>query len=176
MGIHDGVELLMQIIHELVVKRKQKNVYFTVIGSGPKFPEIIYLAEKLDIKRYIHFKGRVSDQRVINLLGECDICVDCSPINYFNNVSTMNKVLEYMALGKPVVQFNLKEGKRSAAMASLYAKSISDFADKIEFLLKHPRKRKAMGIYARMKMEEELGWHKQSLILLTAYKKALSDS
>ena len=89
-----------------------------------------------------------------------------------NDKSTMNKVLEYMALGKPVVQFDLQEGRYSCEAASLYAKctSIEGFAENILSLVNDPEKRKEMGKIGRMRIEEVLSWDHQVSVLLKAYK------
>jgi glycosyltransferase involved in cell wall biosynthesis len=94
-----------------------------------------------------------------------------------NNISTMIKTMEYMALSKPIVQYNLKEGRFSAQEASLYSDNgnqVSDFADKILWLLEHPEERRRMGEFGRRRVETELAWEYSVENLLAAYEKAFS--
>jgi len=88
-----------------------------------------------------------------------------------NDKSTMNKVLEYMALGKPLVQFDLTEGRYSAQEASLYAErnNARDMGDKILQLLDDPELRAKMGAYGRNRVINELSWEHTSKALLEGY-------
>lgn len=90
-----------------------------------------------------------------------------------NDKSTMNKILEYMALGKPIVQFDLTEGRYSAQEGSLYAKhnDAKDMAEKIVYLLDHPEERKRMGKFGRNRVVNELSWEHTSKALLEGYDK-----
>jgi glycosyltransferase involved in cell wall biosynthesis len=92
-----------------------------------------------------------------------------------NDISTMIKVTEYMALGKPIVQFNLKEGRFSAGESSLYSDAgggATDFADKILWLLENPDARQKMGTIGRERVEQELAWKYSVKNLLSAYRRA----
>jgi len=133
------------------------------------------LAVDLHIDHALEFTGRVSDTEMIARICTCDVCVDCDPLNPLNNVSTMNKVLEYMALKRPIVQYDLIEGRRSALDASLYARpnDTIDLADKIEALLADPERCRTMGEYGRHRMEHELEWKHQAPKLLEAYEALL---
>jgi glycosyltransferase involved in cell wall biosynthesis len=94
-----------------------------------------------------------------------------------NNISTMIKIMEYMALGKPIVQFDLDEGRFSAGEASLYADNhdmVKDFAARILWLLDRPEERKRMGEIGRRRVETELAWKFSVDSLLAAYERALS--
>jgi glycosyltransferase involved in cell wall biosynthesis len=95
----------------------------------------------------------------------------------YNDRSTMNKIMEYMAMGKPIVQFDLLEGRRSAEGASVYAKGNDqvDFAEKILELLENPERRQQMGAEGQRRMEESLEWRYQAPKLLAAYDKVLSN-
>jgi glycosyltransferase involved in cell wall biosynthesis len=91
-----------------------------------------------------------------------------------NDISTMIKIMEYMALGKPIVQFDLKEGRYSAQEASLYADNnnqIPDFAAKILWLLDHPEAREKMGEFGRCRVSKELAWDFSVKNLLAAYER-----
>ena len=119
----------------------------------------------------VEFTGRVPDQTLLDYLNTADVCVNSDEYNAMNDKSTMNKVLEYMALGKPLVQFDLTEGRYSAQEASLYAKrnDAEDMAKKILDLLDNPEKRKQMGEYGRNRVINELSWEHTSKALLAGY-------
>jgi glycosyltransferase involved in cell wall biosynthesis len=100
------------------------------------------------------------------------VCVNPDRANDMNDKSTMNKILEYMALGKPIVQFDLTEGRFSAGEASLYARpnDVADLALKLCELLDDPRRRARMGAIGRSRIEAGLAWHHQIPQLLAAYE------
>ena len=109
----------------------------------------------------MNFTGRIPDQQMLEILSTADVCVNPDKPCEMNDISTMIKIMEYMALGKPIVQFDLKEGKFSAQEASLYADShdmVTDFAAKILWLLDNPEERKRMGEFGRKRVEQELAW------------------
>ena len=110
---------------------------------------------------------------MLEYLNTADVCVNSDKYNAMNDKSTMNKILEYMALAKPIVQFDLTEGKYSAQGASLYAKNndATDMAEKIIELLNNPEKRKQMGEYGRNRVINELSWEHTSKALLEGYEK-----
>jgi glycosyltransferase involved in cell wall biosynthesis len=131
------------------------------MGGGTELENVKSLAKELEVYDMVEFYGMVSDNQVMNdVLNTCDVCVNPDVPDQLNNLLTTNKVMEYMAVGKPVVQYDLKEGKFSALEASLYAEngSLEDFADKIEQLLDDPEKRKQMGDYGRRRVLNELSW------------------
>lgn len=171
MAEFDGVDHLVRAAGEIIKTHKRTDVQFCLIGSGPMHESLKELAVNLDIVEYLNFPGKVSDAEMIKRLCTCDVCVDCDPLNPLNDKSTMNKILEYMALRKPVVQYDLKEGRRSAMDASLYAipNDIDDLAGKIIQLLDDPESRERMGNIGRKRMEEQLEWRYQIPHLLKAY-------
>src|ERR1044071_9876021 len=101
----------------------------------------------MGLQEYIDFYGRVDDNTLVDVLNTADVCVNPDRPTEMNNLSTMNKIMEYMALKKPIVQYNLKEGRVSAGEASLYAENTSteDFGEKIMWLLDNEETRKYMG-------------------------------
>lgn len=175
MGEPEGIDYLLQAIHHLVYSKKRTDIQFTLIGSGPTFEELKVLARDLEITEFVDFTGRVSNEELLERLSSCDLCVNPDRKNPYNDRSTMNKILEYMALGKPVVQFDLLEGKRSAAGASVYANPNDpiDFAEKIAELLDNPEQRTRMGAEGQQRMREKLEWRYQAPTLLEAYNLAL---
>jgi glycosyltransferase involved in cell wall biosynthesis len=174
MGDVDGVDGLIRVVHELVVNRGRRDIQFCLIGGGPMLESLKGLANQLGVSEYVDFPGRVPDADVLMRLSNCDVCVNPDPVSPLNDKSTMNKILEYMALERPVVQFELHEGRQSAAGASLYAEpnDFRDFADKVEQLLADPELRARMGAIGRRRMEQVLEWRHQIPRLLEAYDHA----
>jgi glycosyltransferase involved in cell wall biosynthesis len=130
------------------------------------------LALALGIADYVTFTGRVPDDELLAMLNSADVCVNPDTANEMNDKSTMNKIMEYMALGKPIVQFDLAEGRYSAQRASLYAKrnDALDLAAKIVELLDDPDRRSEMGECGRRRVESELEWRHEAPKLLAAYE------
>ena len=124
----------------------------------------------------VEFTGRVSDQQMLEYLNTADVCVNSDKYNAMNDKSTMNKILEYMALAKPIVQFDLTEGRYSAQKASLYAQKndAEDMALKIIELLQNPEKRKQMGELGYNRVVNELSWEHTSRALLDGYERFFS--
>jgi len=116
--------------------------------------------------------GRVPDEQMLAMLSTADVCVNPDVANEMNDISTMNKIMEYMALGKPIVQFDLTEGRFSAQDASLYARKNDprDFAEKVVDLLDNEKQRISMGQFGRARVENELEWRYEAPKLLAAYE------
>jgi glycosyltransferase involved in cell wall biosynthesis len=134
------------------------------------------MVEDRDLLDTVHFTGRVSDEELLEILSTADVCVNPDRPSEMNDISTMIKIMEYMALAKPIVQFDSQEGRFSAQAASLYAgkrDGVADFAAKIIWLLDRPEERKKMGEFGRKRIEEQLAWEYSVPHLLAAYWKAL---
>ncbi|MDJ0898988.1 MAG: glycosyltransferase family 4 protein [Xenococcus sp. MO_188.B8] len=171
MGEPEGIDYLLESIRHIVYDQNRQDIHFMLIGSGPMFTQLQNLAVQLGIEEFVEFTGRVSDEELLARLSSCDICVNPDKKMPYNDKSTMNKIMEYMAIGKPIVQFDLMEGRRSAGEASVYAKGNDaiDFADKILELLADPEQREQMGAIGLRRMEEKLEWRYQIPTLLQAY-------
>jgi glycosyltransferase involved in cell wall biosynthesis len=178
MGEFDGVDHLVRAAEHIVNVRKRTDIHFCLIGNGPMLENLKKLTADLGLSAVIEFTGRIADGDMIGRLSTCDVCVDCDPQNPLNDKSTMNKILEYMALGKPVVQYDLVEGKRSAGGASLYARpnDTADLGDKIIDLLDDPETGARMGRIGRERMENELEWRHQAPRLLEAYEEVFKNT
>jgi glycosyltransferase involved in cell wall biosynthesis len=125
----------------------------------------------------VNFTGRVSDKDLLEILSTADVCVNPDKPCKMNDISTMIKIMEYMALGKPIVQFDLTEGRFSAGEAALYSDNtnqVPDFAAKILWLLENPEARQTMGQFGRKRVEQELAWEYSVSNLLAAYRRAFS--
>jgi glycosyltransferase involved in cell wall biosynthesis len=170
-GEQEGIDDLLRVVHFIVNELKRKDVHFGIVGDGTALAAMKDLAIRLDIEEYVSFPGRVADELLLRVLNTADVCVNPDKCNEMNDKSTMNKILEYMALGKPIVQFEQTEGRESAGDASLYARpgDIADFACKLCSLLDDPERRRAMGTLGRKRILEKLEWRHQVPALLAAY-------
>ncbi|MGG9964379.1 glycosyltransferase family 4 protein [Ferruginibacter sp. SUN106] len=169
-GEQEGLDLLLESAKQIIAKRN--DVQFAIIGGGTELEKIQQQAKDMNLGEYVDFYGRVDDVTLVDVLNTADICVNPDKPTEMNNLSTMNKIMEYMALKKPIVQFDLKEGRLSALDASLYADNTSteDFADKIIWLLDRPEERKKMGEYGYARVVNELSWNHESKKLINFYK------
>ncbi|MBG6212022.1 glycosyltransferase involved in cell wall biosynthesis [Labrenzia sp. EL_126] len=172
MGDQEGIDLLLETAHTIVHKWG-RNVQFCLVGGGPAFKDLKELAKKLELADHVTFTGRAPDDTLFEVLSSSDVCVNPDRVNPMNDKSTMNKILEYMAFSKPIVQFDVTEGRRSALDASLYAKpnDTTDMANKILELLDDPKRSSEMGQFGRKRVEQELSWTHQIETLIDAYKR-----
>ena len=175
-GPQEGIDLLLLVVRHVVQQLGRRDVQFAIVGGGTALAPMERLARKLGVAGHVTFTGRVPDDELLAVLNTADVCVNPDPANDMNDKSTMNKILEYMALGKPIVQFDLREGRRSAREASLYARhnDVADFAALLVGLLDDAGRRSRMGAYGRRRVLEEHAWHHQAPQLLAAYA-ALRD-
>jgi glycosyltransferase involved in cell wall biosynthesis len=162
MGAQDGLDYLLRAVHYLVNARGRDDIQFQLIGGGPALIGLQELASYLKITDFIDFVGFQTGDALLERLSSCDICVSPDPNTPYNNLCTMNKILEYMALGKATVQFDLLEGRRSAGNASLYANHNrhEDFAEKILQLIDDPELRTALGDEGRKRLQERFEWRR----------------
>jgi len=173
MGKQEGLSYLLEAIHHMVFVMGRQDVGFILIGSGPDVPRLQAQVRRLDIGAWVIFTGRIADEDLLRYLCSCDVCVNPDEANALNELSTMNKIMEYMALGKPIVQFDLKEGRYTAQEASLYAQKNDpvDLARKIVELLHDPTLRASMGAYARQRVQDHLAWEHQQGHLVALYRR-----
>ncbi len=171
MGQQEGIPYLIDAVHHIVNGMQRSDVQFALVGGGPALQEMQRLVRERGLTDYIDFTGRVPDQTLLEVLNTADVCVNSDEVNPMNDKSTMNKIMEYMALGKPVVQFDLAEGRFSAREASVYAKpnDALDMAQQIVALLDDPQKRDRMGRFGRNRVENDLAWPYEAPKLLAAY-------
>lgn len=170
-GQQEGIDLLLHAVRSIVCDHGRHDIHFGIVGGGPALKDMQALAERLDIADYVTFTGRVPDRELLEMLNTSDVYVNPDRVNAMNDKSTMNKIMEYMALEKPIVQFELCEGRVSAGEASLYARpnDPKDMAAKIVALIDDPAQRAAMGAYGRTRVLEGLSWEHEAPKLLAAY-------
>ncbi len=170
-GPQEGLVFLIEAAQALKKKRPANDIGWLVIGDGPTRQDIINLAQRSGLEDDIAFPGRLDDATMIEALCSCDVCVNTDLATEMNDKSTMNKIIEYMALARPIVQFDLTEGRISAGLAAVYARpnNSAELAQKTEELLENPTLRRQMGEYGRRRVEEQLAWKYSIPILLDAY-------
>jgi glycosyltransferase involved in cell wall biosynthesis len=171
-GQQEGIDLLLRSVQHLVFELGRRDIHFGLVGGGTSLERMRALAVELGVGQFVTFTGRVPDGELLAMLNTAEVCVNPDRANEMNDKSTMNKVLEYMALGKPIVQFDLTEGRWAAQEASLYARrnDAADFAAKIVELIDDPHRGAAMGALGRRRVETELEWSYQAPRLLAAYE------
>lgn len=172
LGQQEGMENLLDAVKYTVEKRNRTDIRFIVVGKGPQLKSLIRMCHVMGISQYVWFTGFIPDRDLYEILATADVCVNPEFSNEFTDKSTMIKIMEYMAFGKPIVQYETTEGKVSAADASVYIteNSVTEFADAVISLLDDPEKRRLMGQKGRKRIVDMLGWHHQKLCLKKAYE------
>jgi len=174
MDVQDGLDILLDVA--LRIKQMGRtDVHFTCVGGGPQLAALRDMVRVKGLTETVNFTGWVPNLELLETLSSADVCVNPDKPSEMNDMSTMIKIMEYMALGKPIVQFESKEGRFSAQGASLYCSTtdrVNDFADKILWLLDNPEQRRRMGEFGRIRVEKELAWNYSVPPLLAAYRRA----
>lgn len=174
MGRQEGIDYLLNALSTLVHDRGL-DVRLALAGSGPDVERLRQSAKAMGVSDNVDFLGRISDAELRSLLANSDVCVNSDEVNELNDLSTMNKILEYMALARPIVQFDVTEGRFSAGDASRYARpnDAVSFADEVQWVLQHPDAAHRMGQTGKRRFVEELSWERQAETLVGAYTKLL---
>lgn len=174
MSIQEGLDILLDVaVH--IKNLGRRDIHFTCVGGGPGLAGLRQMVQDKNLTDIVNFTGRIPDRDLLEILSTADVCVNPDKPCEMNDISTMIKIMEYMALGKPIIQFDLKEGRFSAGAASLYCDNhhpVSDFAAKILWLLDNPDERRAMGEFGHKRVVEELAWKHSVDSLLAAYERA----
>jgi glycosyltransferase involved in cell wall biosynthesis len=176
MSVQEGLEILLEVAKHIRCMGRN-DVGFICVGGGTDLARLQKIVRDENLEDVVEFTGRVSDTQLLEVLSTADICVNPDEPCEMNNISTMIKIMEYMALEKPIVQFDLMEGRYSAGDASLYVTTdnmVSDFASKILWLLDRPEERTRMGKLGRSRVEEQLAWKFSVNNLLAAYEYVFS--
>lgn len=178
MSDQDGLDILVEVAAYLK-NIGREDIHFTCVGGGPALPALRQMVKDKNLAETVNFTGRIPDQEMLEILSTADVCVNPDRPCEMNDISTMIKIMEYMALGKPIVQFDLREGRFSAQEAALYADThnqVTDFAAKIVWLLDSPEERNRMGEFGRRRVQNELAWEYSVPNLLAAYERAFNRS
>ena len=168
----DGLDYLLRALARLRDDLGRSDFFCVVAGQGDELPALKALAGQLGLDAHVGFAGYLSDTELVRCLCTADICVDPDPSNAFNDRCTMTKMMEYMALAKPIVAFDLPEHRATAQEAAAYARPNDelDFARQIAALMDDPRRRRRMGAFGRQRVENELAWPHQAPHLLAVYR------
>lgn len=173
MGVQDGVDRVIMAAYHLQQIRRAKDVLFALIGKGDQWDRLRQQACDLGLDGSILFTGRIPDADVLQYLSTADVCVAPDPPAPLNHLSTMNKIMEYMACGKPIVSFDLLETRRSAQEAAVYVECDDPklLAEKINALLVDPQRCQEMGDYGFARVCSELPWSHSANKLIDAYSR-----
>jgi glycosyltransferase involved in cell wall biosynthesis len=177
MGPQDGVDYALRALQRLREEIGRDDIYCIFMGAGDVYDEMVALSRQLGVDDIVHFPGRVSDEFVQRCLSTADLCLSPDPLNPLNDVSTMNKVVEYMAMGRPIVSFDLLEARVSAGDAAVYVPANDElaFAEAIDALLRDPERRQRMGELGRSRVEQELSWDVSRRRLVEFYRQLLGS-
>ena len=172
-GHQEGLQYLIEAARIMKFDIGRSDFHMLIMGSGPDHQRSVKAAREKNVQDVLEFPGRVSDEFLRTALSTCDVCVNPDEYNEMNDKSTMNKIMEYMAMGKPIVQFDLTEGRYSAQEASLYARpnDARDFADKLISLLDNRTIREQMGSFGKNRVATQLNWNREAPKLLEVYEK-----
>ena len=172
MGPQDGVDYGLRAAEWIVHSQGRQDVHFVFVGGGEVLPDLKHLADELGLQDHVSFTGWVAYDVLMSYVAAADVCMAPDPKNGLNECYTMNKTLEYMAMGKPQVAFDLVEARVSAGEAALYARpnDVEEFGRQVLTLLDDPTRREEMGVIGRERIEQELGWVHSQRKLLDAYE------
>ena len=176
MGPQDGVDYALRALAKLRDELGRTDWHAVFIGSGDAFDAMVALAGELGLSEQVQFTGRIPDADLARYLSTADVCLSPDPRNPLNDVSTMNKVLEYMAMSRPIVSFDLREARVSAGDAAVYAPANdeAEFAGLIAQLLDDPDERARMGKIGQERIGGPLSWRNSQQALLDAYASAIA--
>jgi glycosyltransferase involved in cell wall biosynthesis len=174
MGPQDGVDEALLSLAELARRRRDWRAIF--MGDGEVLPEMKALTAELGLDDCVEFSGWVDHETIRRVLSTADVGLAPDPKSPLNDVSSMVKISEYMAMSTPLVSFDLAESRVGAGEAALFARSGDHraFAFLIERLLDDELLRARMGAAGRERVLDELAWEHQERALLAAYTRALS--
>jgi glycosyltransferase involved in cell wall biosynthesis len=177
MGPQDGVDIVVRAAAIVVNELGREDIAFTLIGSGDCFDDLVALRDQLDLAGHVEFTGRAPDELVADILSTADVGLSPDPKNPLNDLSTMNKTMEYMAFELPVVAFDLRETRVSGGDAAVYVGSdeVRDYAAAIVDLMDDEPRRSLMGKLGRARVENELAWSQQERAYLGVYRQLLGD-
>lgn len=174
MSTQEGLDILIEVAAN-IKGRGRSDIHFTCVGGGPGLPGLRQMLADRQLEDTFNFTGRVPERELLDVLSTADVCVNPDKPCEMNDISTMIKIAEYMALSKPIIQFNLKEGRFTAQEASLYSDGedlVEDFANKILWLLDHPEARERMGRFGKNRVDRYLAWEYSVGNLIAAYERA----
>jgi glycosyltransferase involved in cell wall biosynthesis len=173
MGPQDGVDIVVRAADIVVHELGREDIAFTIIGAGDCFDELVALRDELRLGGHVEFTGRAPDDLVKKILSTADVGLSPDPKNPLNDVSTMNKTMEYMSFELPVVAFDLRETRVSAGAAAVYVEpnDVHQYAQAIVDLADDAAARAQLAKIGRARVEEELAWEFQARAYLDVYER-----
>jgi glycosyltransferase involved in cell wall biosynthesis len=173
----DGLDYLLRALAHLTFELKRTDYYCVIMGSGDSLEDLRKMNRQLELEKQVEFTGYISDAELRANLSAADICLDPDPSSPLNDVSTWIKIMEYMAYGKPIVSFDLKETRYSAQEAAIYVRPNDErlFAGAVASLMDDPVLRARIGAFGRTRVERELQWAYVGRNLTNAYQ-SLNDA
>jgi glycosyltransferase involved in cell wall biosynthesis len=177
MAQQDGVDYLLRAAHHVVHEMGRTDVLFVLIGTGDAWNDLQRLHAELQLERHVVFTGRIPDEPMLAYLASADLCASPDPYNPLNDLSTMTKLMEFMAMGKAIVSFDLKEARYSAGEAAVYVadNDTQAFGRAIVELIDDPERRRVMGELGLRRIRDEIGWEKSEEQLCAAYEQILPN-
>ena len=177
MGPQDGVDIVVRAADVVVHRLGRDDIAFTLIGKGDCFDELVALRDELGLAGHVEFTGRAPDELVGRILSTADVGLSPDPKNPLNDVSTMNKTMEYMAFELPVVAFDLRETRVSAGDAGVYVEpnDVHKYAAAIVALMDDEPRRAMLGKLGRARVEQELAWDHQARAYLGVYRRVTGN-
>ncbi|MEV5298764.1 glycosyltransferase family 4 protein [Amycolatopsis methanolica] len=171
MGPQDGVDYALRALAKLRDDLGRTDWHAVFVGSGDAFDAMVALSKDLHLDDQVDFTGRIPDADLVRCLSTADVCLAPDPLNPLNDVSTMNKIMEYMAMSRPIVSFDLREARVSAGGAAVYAPANDEleFAKLTARLMDDPAERKRMGELGAARVAGPLSWANSAKALLAAY-------
>jgi glycosyltransferase involved in cell wall biosynthesis len=165
------VDYLLRSLKHLLRDLKREDFYCVIMGSGDSLNDLRNQVKQLKLDAFVELTGFIADKELEENLAAADICADPDPSSPLNDVSTWIKIMEYMAFGKPIVSFDLKETRYSARDAALFVPCNDElaFAKAIAQLMDDRNLRERMGRFGRDRVERELQWSVVSKNLIAAY-------
>ena len=173
MGKQDGVDRVVHAAHHLIHKLGRRDVVFVMVGKGECWQALQDLSRELQVSEFMRFVGHISDDLLLDYLSATDVCLAPDPPDRMNQLSTMTKIMEYMACERPIVSFDLLETRRSAGEAAVYVGNADSdlFAGAINDLLNDPERREQMGQVGLDRSLTLVGLDRSRQALLAAYAK-----
>ncbi len=178
MGPQDGVDIVIKAAHVVVTELGRTDIAFTLIGKGDCYADLVAMRDELGLAGHVEFTGRAPDEDVAKILSTADVGLSPDPKNPLNDVSTMNKTMEYMAYELPVVAFDLRETRVSAAQAAVYVtpNDVREYAEAIVALMDDEARRHRLGKFGRLRVETELAWSHQERAYLGVYRDLVGEA
>lgn len=177
MGPQDGVDYALRAIRH-AVDLGLTDTSFAFIGYGDSYDDLLALNRDLGLDEYVYFTGRIADEELRQYLSTADFGIAPDPKNPLNDVSTMNKIIEYMAMSLPIVSFDLKESRYSAGEAAIYVENndVEAMGEAIRELVADSERRERMGLIGRRRVETTLAWDYSKEVLIDFYDRLLCMS